>query len=52
VALAFRTLCLLLALAAMPFGCRSRGGDREVVVYCSLDEPYARPILERSVSSS
>ena len=41
------SLCTLCASAViLTAGCRARAALREVVVYCSLDEPYARPILE------
>jgi iron(III) transport system substrate-binding protein len=47
---AFVLLLALLAALAVA-GCRQEG-PREVVVYASLDEPYARPVLEEFTRST
>ena len=44
----FRSFAVLLALGLIPLlgSCHRKPALPEVVVYCSLDEPYARPVLE------
>jgi iron(III) transport system substrate-binding protein len=39
-------VCCLLATALLLSGCPPRNARPEVVIYISLDEPYARPVLE------
>src|SRR5688500_995373 len=38
--------CLLAGGVAAVAGCRKRAASDAVTVYCSLDEPYSRPIFD------